>query len=797
MSSYGPILNSKGEVVGVVGVDFEARSIFEEEKARVVKLLIISVIFMIIGFFVYIFLLNSVTKQNRLLLELNKKAEAASESKSIFLAKTSHEIRTPMNAILGMTELLIRRNLPPDALEDAMSIKQAGTDLLAIINDILDFSKIESGKLDIVPVEYLLSSVINDAISIIRLRFVDKPILFIVNVDSSLPRGFFGDVIRIRQVLLNILSNAVKYTHAGSITLTVSSTMPEELVDEDRIGLVFTVSDTGIGIKPNDMDHLFGEFHQFEIERNQGIEGTGLGLAISRNLCRLMDGDITVRSVYGKGSTFTVAIPQEVRDNGAIAEVVDAMSKRVLLYERNTLYADSVVCSLENLGVPVTRTMSADEFIDELAAPLENKSAAVLYQFAFVSGDAVERAVAVIKERKLSVLLVLLADMEEIASFQNIPIISMPAYTISIANMLNGKTSNSYREKANVRFIATDARLLIVDDIVTNLNVAAGLLALYQMNIVTCTSGKEAITLVKKDAFDIIFMDHMMPEMDGIETVRRIRALGGSFKKIPIVALTANAVSGMREMFLAAGFNDYLSKPIEILKLDEIMARWVPAGKKVIKGDDAAKAVENFSSELLNGDFQSLTKGGVDVQKGIVMTGGTEEGYRSVLGYFYKDVEMRLPCFAKVPLEKDLLSFTTNAHALKSASASIGAKAVSEDAAQLEAAGNKADIQTIEEVLPAFYGRLSKLADCIKEVLEKDESASDETDTALFTSMLHDLKTALSANDMRETNRIIMELENMPLSGKDQKTAIALSDYVLLGDYDEAISVLKKLIEEK
>jgi signal transduction histidine kinase len=236
-------------------------------------------------------------------------AERATQAKSAFLANTSHEIRTPMNAILGMAELILRKDIPQDVYEEAQSIKQAGSNLLSIINDILDFSKIESGRLDIVEADYQVGSVINDVISIIRIRLSEKPILFTVDIDSKLPDRLVCDEVRVRQVLMNIPSNAVKYTQEGRIVLAITSTSGADFSREDQIILVISVTDTGIGIKQEDMGKLFGEFQQLDTHRNQGIEGTGLGLAISRNICRLMGGDIVVDSAYGKGSVFTATIP--------------------------------------------------------------------------------------------------------------------------------------------------------------------------------------------------------------------------------------------------------------------------------------------------------------------------------------------------------------------------------------------------------------------------------------------------------------------------------------------------------
>ncbi|MDR1446745.1 MAG: response regulator [Treponema sp.] len=409
-----------------------------------------------------------------------RQSENANKAKSQFLSAMSHEIRTPMNAVIGISELVLRENISPRVQGYIGQIKQAGTSLLAIINDILDFSKIESGKMEIHSAKYALPSILNDVVTIIGIRLHEKSLEFKVDIDSSLPCLLSGDEIRIRQILLNILNNAVKYTKEGYIEFRVSG----KITGKESINIKFEISDSGIGIKEEDLKKIFGDFVRFDTAKNRNIEGTGLGLAITYNLCRLMGGNVSVTSVYGKGSTFTVVLPQKILD----------------------------------------------------AKPIGG------------SGGEPWR----------------LVPAEGAAYENNLP-------------------------KQIVSFTAPDARILIVDDVSINLLVAEGLLAPYKMQIVCCTGGAEAISLMEKNHYDLVLMDHLMPEMNGIETTARIRALeaqaaDGFFSRIPVVALTADAIVGMKEMFLENGFDDYLSKPIEISAMHAIIKKWIPKEKQIVAG---------------------------------------------------------------------------------------------------------------------------------------------------------------------------------------------------------------------
>jgi CheY-like chemotaxis protein len=403
------------------------------------------------------------------------------------------------------------------------------------------------------------------------------------------------------------------------------------------------------------------------------------------------------------------------------AEVREAKTTRVLAYETIKEYAESIVYSVETLGVPCTLAESREE----LLSSLKNN----IYQYAMVRLPLFEDLQNLIQDMEISVkpVMVLLADQDEAVSKPDIKTIIMPPYPLTIARLLNGEIDSSggvQHKKVTIKFTAPEARLLLVDDVSTNLIVAEGLLAPYQANVDCCSSGEAAIKAVGSRPYDIIFMDHMMPGMDGLEATAAIRALSlPHAQDIPIIALTANAVSGMKEMFLSKGFNDYLSKPIEISKLDEIMEKWIPVEKKS-KNETLPTDEESCQAQSVS-DYSPLTNIGVDIEHGIAITGGTDEGYRMILTIFCTDVKERLALFETTPTGETISLFTIHVHALKSAAAAIGAKMLSEKAAELETAGRAENLELIEKLLGSFCQNLKDTVEQINRVLAVPNEAED------------------------------------------------------------------------
>ena len=717
------------------------------------------------------------------LIAAKELAEQSSRYKSSFLAKMSHEIRTPMNAILGMTELALREDMSDVARGYNVTIKQAGSNLLSIINDILDFSRIESGQLEILPDEYVFSSLANDVVNIIKIRALDSRLRLAVNVDCDIPNMLFGDVARIRQIMLNLLCNAVKYTEKGFISLCIDG----EITDGDTVILTITVEDSGIGIKEENIEKLFDEFSQFDLEKNKNVEGTGLGLAITSNLVRAMGGTISVKSEYGKGSTFTVTLPQEIRSRDKTAAIEHPEEKNVLVFERREICQSSIIRTMDSLGVVYKMVSSASDFNDEMAS---NR-----YAFVFVASALYEKAKKKYKKFDTNARIVLIAEFGEVVADKNISVLTTPIFCIPVANILNGVSDNFTHIAENdtsLRFHAPEARVLIVDDINTNLKVTEGLMAPYHMRVDLCLSGKDAIKAVKQNSYDLVFMDHMMPEMNGMEAVAHIRALGeGELynTSMPIIALTANAVSGTKEMFLQNGFDDFLSKPIDTVKLNAVLEKWIPKEKQQKQAAEAAALPQAIDA--------GIEIEGIDIKKGIAMTGGILDSYLRTLAIYHEDGRKKVKEITDCLNRGDMSLYTIYVHAIKGASASIGAGALAEGAEAMEAAAQRGDMSFIRVNNGGFLKNLESLLNNIEMLLSAQTSGDldDNVDMELLKAGLSKLKTALNDYDAATINESAKTLQKFTraagIGGKINK----ILQNKLIGEYDEAIAVIDEILE--
>ena len=624
----------------------------------------------------------------------NMELRKTSNMKSDFLANMSHEIRTPMNAVIGMAEMALREDVSPAAREYIGQIKSSGQTLLTIINDILDFSKIESGKMDISDVEYEPMSMINDVSNIIMTRIGSKDLDLTVDVNPNLPSGLYGDNIRIKQVLVNLANNAVKFTDAGNVNLKIDFLQ----ISEDEIELYVAVADTGRGIRESDMNRLFQSFQQLDSKRNRNVEGTGLGLAISRQLVALMRGKIHVDSEYGKGSTFSFVIPQKVTDSSyAVEKVAKNLVAAGLIQSEYT--ARELAMDMEKLGVTYERLESEEDL-----GRVKDHNAGYL----FVEQPLFTEAVQYFLKLNPDVCGVLLANYREVRSYDlaNLRVVKKPLYILGLSNIFNGKEeigSVSFMETEDFDFTAPKAEILVVDDNAINLTVVKGLLNPLKMKIDTALSGKDAVLMTTDKRYDIIFMDHMMPEMDGVETTRVIRRLLGNNGQVPIIALTANAVEGTAEMFINEGMNDFVTKPIEMRVIISKLHKWLPP-EKIEKNRDKKMNAARLNANRDNKASQTTTDisiEGLDVKRAMEFL-GNENLFWSVLKEYYRVIDKKCAMIQEYEQKEQWKEYTVEVHALKSASKQIGALDLAQVAEQMEAAGNAGNAALIHKITPGM-----------------------------------------------------------------------------------------------
>ena len=567
-------------------------------------------------------------------------ADSANKAKSAFLANMSHEIRTPINAILGMNEMVLRESKDRDINEYSMNIRDAGKTLLSLVNSILDFSKIEDGKMEIISVNYDLASVINNLANSVSERARSKGLEFKVEVDENLPSVLQGDDIRITQVIMNLLTNAVKYTEKGSVTLSVSDIGRSS----GYVRVKVAVKDTGIGIKEEDMGKLFESFERLEEKRNRSIEGTGLGMAIVNRLLRMMHTTLDVKSVYGEGSEFSFILRQRIVDPEPIGDYTGRLSK-----SKNGDGAETFIC-------------------------------------------------------------------------------------------------------------APDADILVVDDNLMNLKVIRSLMKRNRIQPDQASSGMEAIEFMKKKTYDIVFLDHMMPKMDGLETLSRLKEENLIPRKTFVIALTANAIVGAREKYLEAGFDDYLSKPIEVEALEEKLADYLPKNKisyttvKTVEGTQvttdvsnegtwegevlefgpesedsseneatpAGGAADQVSEKTFDAITEALRQSSVDVKSGLSYCGGDRDFYIEILHDYAESFAEKSSELSALFEQRDWKEYRTLVHALKTTSKTAGLTKMAELSKLLEDAASAEEETVLTEQHPQLMALYEQTKNMLEEAMQKN-----------------------------------------------------------------------------
>ncbi len=616
---------------------------------------------------------NAKARESDALREAKQAAEEASRSKSNFLANMSHELRTPINAIMGFNEMILREAGDPSTRERALDVQSAAQILLGLINDVLDYSKIESGNLNIIDAEYNLTYLIRDLVLLSENRARAKSLDFEIVIEPSLPIGLYGDDNRIRQVLTNLLTNAVKYTPSGTVTLKITG----ERLDEDTERLHIEVLDTGTGIKPEDLAKLFVPYSRADEKRNRNVEGTGLGLSIVINLLRLMGSELQVESDYGEGSNFYFDLDQKIVDPEPVGDIQERLSNMVQDY------------------------------------------------------------------------------------------------------------------KHKIGYIAPDAKLLMVDDNSMNRKIFAHLLEPTQMKVTTVSSGQKCLDIVTKEHFDIIFMDHLMPDMDGVETLRRLKELEGNLcVNSPVIALTANAFTGAEEKYKAMGFDDFLPKPIATEKLENLIQILLPP-----------EYIKEVQLDEYDGEIPEPEDDKLPVIEGVnwdyaLLHIKSHELLLDTLKDFYNGIDD--DCHDIEALEKHtdtgegLADYRIKVHSLKSTSGMVGVLSVSEIAKLLENAAREGDTEKINKVTPVLIEELIKVKAHLGAEFGTDEEKSFG-DTALLAAELGILCDAMEEMDISKADGIMKQINEFSYAPEIQNELEMLAKQVALLNYEDASEIALKL----
>lgn len=575
-----------------------------------------------------------------------QQALQASESKGRFLANMSHEIRTPIHAVLGMDAMILRESSETRIREYALDIRNAGQTLLSLINDILDLSKIESGKLEILPAEYDLSSLIHDVVNMIEMKARDKGLSLDLSVNDSLPSGLWGDDVRIRQILVNLMTNAVKYTESGSVTLAIDG-----VVHGESVSLAFRVEDTGIGIHQEDIEKLYREFERIEEQRNREIEGTGLGINIVTRLLERMGSRLQVESEYGKGSVFSFVLEQKIMN---------------------------------------------PEPIGDLEQRIKSQAEAYAYQ---------------------------------------------------------------------VMFVAPKAHILIVDDNAVNRRVFRKLLEATQMQMDEAGGGKECLELVQRKTYDLIFLDHMMPDMDGIAVLHEMRKWDSELP--PIIALTANAVMGAKEMYLKEGFQDYLSKPVNPEKMEKMIMDLLPKDKVNCRPEGQIDSLKQMKTAASEEQLPELE--GVDWNYAKLYCKDTAI-LKDTVNHFYQiaeteamQLEQSFEAINRIETadEELLTPYRTKVHSMKNSAAMIGAVSLAGVAKMLEFAARDGKVDVIKQITPLFLQEWAHMKEILEPVSESEESGGEkeQADYKFTKELLHLLRNAIEEMDVDTADEIMQELK--------------------------------------
>ncbi|MCR4788648.1 MAG: response regulator [Lachnospiraceae bacterium] len=655
----------------------------------------------------------------------------ATERLDNFLANVSHEIRTPVNAVMGLSSVLEKEELPENVKESVNSIFGAGQRVSEQIGDILDFTEIDMDKLSVTNENYMISSLVNDLL-VQMSSAEDYGLDLVVDMEADIPSELVGDSIKLKKILRNLITNGYKYSKEGGVYVHLYT-----LKREYGVNLIIEVKDTGVGMTEDEIEHIFEKFYQSDSGRTRSAGGLGLGIPIVNGFAKAMGGVLTIESRPGEGTTVRVSIPQTVDDPSPCLSVKDKEETIAAGFlgfmttgspKIREYYMDMVSHLVSGLSVDFYRVQSRQD--------LENLVSSVKVSHLFVGTGEYLNNIDYIDSltEKMNVAVVVDRGFRgELGG--KVTLLPKPFYGAQVANFLN-HTFGSANEVIDERMICPGLKALVVDDEPMNISVARGIFESYGMTVKSASGGMESIEAFEKENFDIIFMDHMMPGMDGVEAMKRLR-LVASRKKVDvcIVALTANAISSAKEMFLSEGFDGFVPKPIDITDLERVLKHVLPKSAIVYIKNDKKKTLPDarLVGSAVEDRYKALKDYGVDVAQGLKYSQNDEDFYLKLLGEYASDRDRKKNDLEKYYLEGNMKEYAIRVHAIKSTSKMIGANSVSDTAKLLENASKKSDREKVDELHGDFLSAYCSLMDIIKElkgvnVPEQIAAARDDED---------------------------------------------------------------------
>ncbi|MBQ7588547.1 MAG: response regulator [Lachnospiraceae bacterium] len=718
-------------------------------------------------------------------------------SKIRFLANMTHEIRNPMNAIVGMNELILKEELTPGAREQAQVIKEASSQLLRIVNNILIYSKLDSNKWEAVPVKYSFKELMREVIDNVSRGMQEEGAEFYVFVDRNIPSYLFGDSQGVKQVFMYLLYNSIQQTIRRSMSLEVKA---EKVVDEHMLRFKCRIAETGSGMPEADVDSLLGAFNKYDSRRNATLKGLGLEISICNELLSMMDGFLKIESVVDVGTAIIFEFSNYIIDDTPMLAVDESMERHVLVYLHDK--DEDIVWKRLMEDIKISPVYAAGP------VAFKNEIADHRYTHIFIWQKDYEPLKDILRQTMCEEITYIITDFSHVyRDFGDCRIMRKPISCLNIIDVLNGKWSadDYMRTRTSERYIFPDARILVVDDSLVNLKVLGSVLENFGIEAKSASSGKECLEILKNEEFDLILLDHLMPEMDGIEALRRIKQIPGKNSKIPVLCVTAELGRDVGERLMEEGFDDYIAKPVKDYHLARLLKKYLPDDLAIVienavpeKEDTSAKAENTVKEE--EGDPLSI-----DTVKGIENVGGDEDVYYIVLSTYYHEGLEKWKAVPEEFLADDIPLFTTNVHALKSSSASIGAYVISEKFKKLEFAGkenNRTYIEAnLDECLENFRVLLERVKDMLVERGVYEEPGQDMSavegleETAVDKELITDLQQSLNSVNLKRCEEILESLGGQNFGSEINSMIKKMKDAYEMFDYHTVKDLTAELLD--